>query len=161
MKMKWKWFWVTFTPNGKREFVQRGPSFPINCRLLFTISVYKKIRRLTPVLSIRIILDNFHLLVFYFEKFLTWISLIFTLQMKPVLLCLFVVLLTVMSLDVSDAGTCSSGCDTNLHNCLLGGGCTAENGCNGCVDNSLVCLAKCKRKREFYDKFFRNEDITE
>lgn len=83
------------------------------------------------------------------------------LQMKPVLLCLFVVLLTVMSLDVSDAGTCSSGCDTNLHNCLLGGGCTAENGCNGCVDNSLVCLAKCKRKREFYDKFFRNEDNTE
>lgn len=81
--------------------------------------------------------------------------------MKPVLLCLFVVLLTVMSLDVSDAGTCSSGCDTNLHNCLLGGGCTAENGCNGCVDNSLVCLAKCKRKREFYDKIFRNEDNTE
>ena len=156
-----KMIWVTFTPNGKCEFVQRGPSFPLNCRLLFMISVYKKIRRLTPVLSIRIILDSFDLLVFYFEKFLTWISLIFTLQMKPVLLCLFVVLLTVMSLDVSDAETCSSGCDTSLYNCLLGGECTPGSGCEFCLDRSSACLASCKRKREFYDKFFRNEDITE
>ena len=34
---------------------------------------YKEISGFTPVLSIRIVLDSFYLLIFYAEKFLTWI----------------------------------------------------------------------------------------
>ena len=81
--------------------------------------------------------------------------------MKPVLLCSFVVLLMVMSLDVSDASTCSSGCDTSLYNCLYGEACAGEDGCGYCLDNSIACMASCKRKREFYDAFFRNKHNKE
>ena len=48
------------------------PSFPVTCRLLFIISTHKLV--VVPnFLSIRIVLSCFYLLIFYFEKFLTWI----------------------------------------------------------------------------------------
>ena len=46
-------------------------SFPFNCRLLF-ISSSKKISIFTPFLSIRVVLDSFCRLIFYSEKFSTW-----------------------------------------------------------------------------------------
>ena len=48
------------------------PSFPLNCRLLFITST-QKISSFTPVLSIRIVQDSFYPLIFYSEKFSTWI----------------------------------------------------------------------------------------
>ena len=62
----------TFTPNGKREFVERDQVFPlivVNCLVYY---FYSK-NEYTPVLYIRIVLDSFYLLIFYFEKFSTWI----------------------------------------------------------------------------------------
>ena len=56
--------------NGKREFVPRDQVFPltvVNCLLLLR----KKTSSFTPVLSVRIVLDCFYLLIFYFEKFAT------------------------------------------------------------------------------------------
>ena len=47
------------------------PSFRLNCRLLFITSTQKS--GFMQVLSIRIVLDSFCLLIFYSEKFLTWI----------------------------------------------------------------------------------------
>ena len=54
-----------------------SPSFPLSCHLLFNY-FYSKISSFMPVLSIRIVLHSFYLLIFYSEKFLTWIwSLLF------------------------------------------------------------------------------------
>ena len=48
------------------------PSFPFTCRLLFIISTHKLVVS-RNFLSIRIVLNCFYLLIFYFEKFSTWI----------------------------------------------------------------------------------------
>ena len=59
----------TFTPNGKREFVPRDQVFPlffVDCLLLL-----HKISEFMLVLSTRIVLDCFYLLIFYAEKFST------------------------------------------------------------------------------------------
>ena len=48
------------------------PSFPFTCRLLFIISSHKLVVS-RNFLSIRIVLSCFYLLIFYFEKFSTWI----------------------------------------------------------------------------------------
>ena len=48
------------------------PSFSIACRLLFIISTHKLVVSGNS-LSIRIVLSSFFLLIFYFEKFSTWI----------------------------------------------------------------------------------------
>ena len=55
-------FTVTFTQNGKREFVPHDPFFPL---IVVTINSTKKcmVSR-QPVLSIRIVLDSFYLLMF-------------------------------------------------------------------------------------------------
>ena len=56
----------TFTSNGKREFVLRDQVFPL---LSFPVYYFcSKISSFTPVLSIRIVLDSFYLLIFYFES---------------------------------------------------------------------------------------------
>ena len=59
----------TFVLDGKREFVPRDrPS------LSFTFYYfYSKISSFAPVLSIRIELDSFCLLIFCFKKYSTWI----------------------------------------------------------------------------------------
>ena len=59
----------TFALDGKREFVPRDrPS------LSFTFyNFYSKISSFAPILSIRIELDSFCLLIFCFEKYSTWI----------------------------------------------------------------------------------------
>ena len=49
------------------------PSFPFTCRLLFIISSPKLVISCN-FLSIRIVLTCFYLLIFYFEKFSTWIG---------------------------------------------------------------------------------------
>jgi len=49
------------------------PSFPFTCRLLFIISTHKLVVS-RNFLSIRIVLSCFYRLIFYFEKFWTWIS---------------------------------------------------------------------------------------
>ena len=62
---------------GKREFVPRDEVFPLivvycllnNCRS--NDYFYTKISSFTPVLSMRIVLDSFYLLIFYSEKFST------------------------------------------------------------------------------------------
>ena len=55
----------------QREFVPRDQVFPI---LSFPVYYFcSKISSFTPVLSIRIVLDSFYLLIFYFEKLSTWI----------------------------------------------------------------------------------------
>ena len=48
------------------------PSFSFTCRLLFIISTLKLVVS-WKFLSIRIVLSCFYLLIFYFEKFSTWI----------------------------------------------------------------------------------------
>ena len=48
------------------------PSFPFNYRLLFIIST-RKLAASCNFLSKRIVLSCFYLLIFYFEKFSTWI----------------------------------------------------------------------------------------
>ena len=60
---------IAFTSNGKRKFV---PSFPFTWRLLFVISTHKLVVW-RSFLSKRIALSCFCLLIFYFEKFSTWI----------------------------------------------------------------------------------------
>ena len=63
---------ITFTPNGKREFVPRDEVFPlivVYCILLQFL--LKTTSCFTPGLSITIVLDSFHLLIFYSEKFST------------------------------------------------------------------------------------------
>ena len=52
----------TFTPNGKREFVPRDQVFPY---FPFTIyCFYTRISSFMPVLSVRIVLDCFYLLIY-------------------------------------------------------------------------------------------------
>ena len=46
--------------------------------------------------------------------------------------------------SIENRGPCESKVDTDLYNCLLGGDCTPENGCNGCVEESLAALARCQ-----------------
>ena len=66
-------FSITFTSNGKHEFVPRDQVSSFNtCCLLFIISSPKLVVS-SKFLSIRIVLSCFYLLIFYFEKFLTWI----------------------------------------------------------------------------------------
>ena len=66
-------FSITFTSNGKHEFVPRDQVYSFNtCRLLFIISLPKLVVS-SNFLSIRIVLSCFYLLIFYFEKFSTWI----------------------------------------------------------------------------------------
>ena len=60
---------ITFTANGKSEFVLRDPSFPFTCRLQFIVTTTKKIGRYTPILYIRIVLSSFiSLLLMHFEN---------------------------------------------------------------------------------------------
>ena len=58
----------TFTPNGKREFVPRDPYFPFTLYCFYT-----KISCFMPVLTIGIVRGCFYLLIFYSEKFSTWV----------------------------------------------------------------------------------------
>ena len=58
----------TFTPNGRREFVPRDPYFPFTLYCFYT-----KISSFMPVLTIGIVRDCFYLLIFYSEKFSTWV----------------------------------------------------------------------------------------
>ena len=68
-------FRVTFTANGKRQtwICTRCPSFPFTCRFLFIASTTKLPDCFTLVLTIRILLSCFYLLISYFGKFSTWI----------------------------------------------------------------------------------------
>ena len=62
----------TFTPNGKREFVQRDQIFPLLSLTVYYF--YSKVSSFAPAFYITIVLDSFYLLVFFcFEKFSTWI----------------------------------------------------------------------------------------
>ena len=63
---------ITFTSNRKREFVLTWPSFPFTFRLLFIIWTHVLVVSLN-LLSIRIVLSCFYLLIFNFQKFSTWI----------------------------------------------------------------------------------------
>ena len=56
---------VNFTP----EFVPRDQVFPFV--VVYCLLLLLKINIFTPVLSIRIVLDSFNLLIFYFEEFST------------------------------------------------------------------------------------------
>ena len=61
----------TCTPNGRREFVPRDQVFPY---FPFTLHCfYIKISSFILVSTIGIVRDYFHLLIFYSEKFLTWV----------------------------------------------------------------------------------------
>ena len=66
---------ITFRSDGKREFVPRdqvSPLLVVYCSL-FQPGVQHKLVVSRNFLSIRIVLSCFYLLIFYFEKFLTWI----------------------------------------------------------------------------------------
>ena len=58
---------IAFTASVRREFVPRDQGL-----LLYTLTT--KIGRFTPILSIRIVLSCFYLLVSHFEDFSTWLS---------------------------------------------------------------------------------------
>ena len=62
----------TFTPNSRREFVLRltkfSPYFPFTLYCFYT-----KISSFMPILIIGIVPDCFYLLIFYSEKFSTWV----------------------------------------------------------------------------------------
>ena len=63
-----------FTPNGKRETgnVNLYHVTKFFSYLSFTVYYFcSKISFFTPDLSIRIVLDSFYFLIFYFEKFST------------------------------------------------------------------------------------------
>ena len=63
---------ITLTANGKHEFVPRDEVFPlivVYCILLQFL--LKTTSCFTPVVCIRIVLDSFHLLIFYSKKFST------------------------------------------------------------------------------------------
>ena len=63
---------IAFTANDKRD-LYRVTKFSIY--LSFTVHYnYTKIGRFTPILSIRIVLLCFYLLISHFENFSTWIS---------------------------------------------------------------------------------------
>ena len=61
---------ITFTSNGKREFVPRDQVSPFTCRLLFIISTNKLVVS-RNFLSTRIVSSSFYLFIFYFENFST------------------------------------------------------------------------------------------
>ena len=64
----------TFTPNGRRECVPRdqvSPYFPFTLYCFFS-----KISSFVPVLTIGVVRDCFYLLIFYSEKFSTWVWLL-------------------------------------------------------------------------------------
>ena len=64
-------FTFTFTPNSRREFVPRdqvSPYFPFTLHCFYT-----KISSFMAVLTIGIVRDCFYLLIFYSEKFSTWV----------------------------------------------------------------------------------------
>ena len=63
---------ITFTSNGKREFVPRDQVSSWACRLRFIISTRNLVVS-RNFLSIRIVLSFFYQPVSYFEKCLTWI----------------------------------------------------------------------------------------
>ena len=65
---------ITFSSHGKREFVPLHQFSLFTCRLPFIISTHKLVSR--NFLSIRIVLSRFYMLIFYFEKFPTWICLL-------------------------------------------------------------------------------------
>lgn len=67
-------FRVTFTANGKPEFVPGDHVFPSYRRLLFNITTRKSVDS-RQFLSLRIIssCSCFYPLIFYFENFSTWI----------------------------------------------------------------------------------------
>ena len=60
---------------GKRQTLvcTTWPSSPFTCRFLFIISTHEKLVVSRIFLSIGIVLSCFYLLIFYFEKFSTWI----------------------------------------------------------------------------------------
>ena len=63
---------IALTANGKREFV---PLDQVYFYLSFAVHYnYSKISRFTPILSVRIVLSCFYLLISHFENFSTWIS---------------------------------------------------------------------------------------
>ena len=60
---------ITFTTNGKREFVPQDQDFHspvVHCNYNYT-----KIGRFGPILSIRIVLSCFYLLISHFQNFST------------------------------------------------------------------------------------------
>ena len=61
---------IAFTTKGKREFVPRDQVFP----LIVVYYNYRKIGRVTPILSIAIVLSCFYPLISHFKHFSTWIS---------------------------------------------------------------------------------------
>ena len=60
-----------FTPNGRREFVPHDHVFPLFPFTLYCF--YTKISSFMPVFTLGIVRDCFYLLIFYFEKFSTWV----------------------------------------------------------------------------------------
>ena len=62
---------VMFMANSKHEFVPPNQVFPL--LVITVLYLYKKVSCLMPVLSITIVSSCFYLLIFYFEKFSTWI----------------------------------------------------------------------------------------
>ena len=74
-------FSFTYTSNGKCELVPCGQVFPLI--VVYCLLLDSKIGSFIPVLFIRIVLDSSYLLIFYLEKFLTWIKcLLFAVYMK-------------------------------------------------------------------------------
>ena len=61
---------ITFTPNGKRKFVPRDQVFPLFF-VYWGLLLLLKMSSFMPVLSKRIVLDCFYVLIFYSEKFST------------------------------------------------------------------------------------------
>ena len=55
----------------RTQICSTWPSFPVTCCLRFIISTHKLVVS-RNFLSIRIVLNCFYLLIFYFEKFSTW-----------------------------------------------------------------------------------------
>ena len=62
---------VTFTSNGKSKFVPRHKVFPNKyCRLLLITSIQKWV----VSRQFYLYLNGFYQLIFYFEKYSTWIA---------------------------------------------------------------------------------------
>ena len=62
---------VRFPPNGKREVVPHDQVFALIVVYCLLLLLKKKRSSFMLVLSIRIVLDSFYLLIFYSEKFFT------------------------------------------------------------------------------------------
>ena len=68
---------ISFTANGKREFVPLDQVFPLIVFFFLSFTVhynYRKIGRFTPILSLTVVLSCFYLLISHFKHFSTWIS---------------------------------------------------------------------------------------